>query len=574
MKSFSRIFGLASKLLLAGIFFFAGNMLAVFAAPPGSPYNPGESLAPTCAPGDANCSVTTPHYDGVPEAWFGVTESAAQNTTGITLRSFGYESTDTSTTTGWAPYALFDTYVEPSAAQAVGTRRVGLAGYSTISNTNTNQVRQVTAMEGGAENYGTGAIETLFGLVGWGYNAANATIGQIAGGWIGGEHDDGALTNAYGAVFDFETYGGTVTNVRGININPLNVGGGTVTNRYGIYIQTPNGTATNDWGIYQEGAQNNFFAGNVGIGTNAPTDLLELLGNGDADLNLTTYENGGTDNSTIHFYFANGSSSTPTAVTDSETVAAIEGAGWDGTAFRDIGAIYMVTDGTTGASDTPGAIQFLTSSDGTSTLLNRMEIGNDGDVIINPGNAVYADEELHIAADLAGSSDTAISIENSNAGPTYVYEIHVEDTNEFVIYQNQDENSANSVLMYNGATQHWGFGTDPTANELQMDSGAHITAGGVFTDASSRAYKTGIESISFEEAFAAFNQLNPVRFQYKEQPGEEYLGFIAEDVPDLVATADRKGLAPMDIVAVLTKVLQEQQKQIEELQEAVRKLTQ
>ncbi len=43
------------------------------------------------------------------------------------------------------------------------------------------------------------------------------------------------------------------------------------------------------------------------------------------------------------------------------------------------------------------------------------------------------------------------------------------------------------------------------------------------------------------------------------------MGFIAEDVPELVATNDRKGLSSMDIVAVLTKVLQEQQKTISEL---------
>ena len=43
---------------------------------------------------------------------------------------------------------------------------------------------------------------------------------------------------------------------------------------------------------------------------------------------------------------------------------------------------------------------------------------------------------------------------------------------------------------------------------------------------------------------------------------EEYLGFIAEDVPAIVATADRKSLRTMDIVAVLTKVLQEQQRTI------------
>jgi hypothetical protein len=44
------------------------------------------------------------------------------------------------------------------------------------------------------------------------------------------------------------------------------------------------------------------------------------------------------------------------------------------------------------------------------------------------------------------------------------------------------------------------------------------------------------------------------------------VGFIAEDVPDLVATADRKGLSSMDVAAVLTKVIQQQQRTIEDLQ--------
>ena len=43
---------------------------------------------------------------------------------------------------------------------------------------------------------------------------------------------------------------------------------------------------------------------------------------------------------------------------------------------------------------------------------------------------------------------------------------------------------------------------------------------------------------------------------------EAHVGFIAEDVPDLVATGDRKGLSAMDIVAVLTKVVQQQQKEL------------
>ncbi len=51
------------------------------------------------------------------------------------------------------------------------------------------------------------------------------------------------------------------------------------------------------------------------------------------------------------------------------------------------------------------------------------------------------------------------------------------------------------------------------------------------------------------------------------------MGFIAEDVPDLIATKDRKGLSPMDIVAVLTKVVQEQQKTNQEQQTVIKTLT-
>jgi len=57
--------------------------------------------------------------------------------------------------------------------------------------------------------------------------------------------------------------------------------------------------------------------------------------------------------------------------------------------------------------------------------------------------------------------------------------------------------------------------------------------------------------------------LVPVTFKYKVGD-EPHVGFIAEDVPDLVATKDRKGLSAMDIVAVLAKVVQQQQTQLAE----------
>jgi len=111
-----------------------------------------------------------------------------------------------------------------------------------------------------------------------------------------------------------------------------------------------------------------------------------------------------------------------------------------------------------------------------------------------------------------------------------------------------------------------GFGVAQPSNPIQMASGAHVTAGGVWTNSSSRAKKENIAELSLDDALMTLVQLEPVHFNYKNDQSESYVGFIAEDVPDLVATNDRDGLSSMDIVAVLTRVVQEQQKKIEALE--------
>ncbi len=102
-------------------------------------------------------------------------------------------------------------------------------------------------------------------------------------------------------------------------------------------------------------------------------------------------------------------------------------------------------------------------------------------------------------------------------------------------------------------------------------NGAHVTVGGVWTDASSRTAKQDIEQLTTVQSRQTVRALEPVTFRYKNQPDEQYVGFIAEDVPDLVATQDRKSLAPMDIVAVLTKVVQDQDLQLDEQREVTTK---
>ena len=132
---------------------------------------------------------------------------------------------------------------------------------------------------------------------------------------------------------------------------------------------------------------------------------------------------------------------------------------------------------------------------------------------------------------------------------------------------------APSLSLFMASNGYVGLGV--SANyPLQMASGAHVTSGGVWTNASSRAYKQDIKSLTKNEAVETLTALQPVQFRYKTDPKEKHVGFIAEDVPDLVASTDRKGMSAMDVVAVLTKVVQDQQKTIAELSRKVAALEQ
>ena len=101
---------------------------------------------------------------------------------------------------------------------------------------------------------------------------------------------------------------------------------------------------------------------------------------------------------------------------------------------------------------------------------------------------------------------------------------------------------------------------------------ARLTTAGVWQDSSSRAAKENIAELDADAAMKALQDLKPVRYNYKVLPTDAKVGFIAEDVPEIVATPERQGLSALDIVAVVTKVVQEQQKTIEELNQRIAEL--
>ncbi len=109
-----------------------------------------------------------------------------------------------------------------------------------------------------------------------------------------------------------------------------------------------------------------------------------------------------------------------------------------------------------------------------------------------------------------------------------------------------------------------GIGTFTPSEKLYV--AGNIYATGTVTWGSSRELKEDIRELSANEAVSALNDLSPKKYYYKADKKDEHIGFIAEDVPELLATKDRKSLDPMDIVAVLTKVTQEQQREMQEQQ--------
>jgi hypothetical protein len=234
----------------------------------------------------------------------------------------------------------------------------------------------------------------------------------------------------------------------------------------------------------------------------------------------------------------------------------------------DTGYVSTVEEGNTllgaKASFDPGP------SPGTDPVTNSTAIGY---------HAYVTQSNSLVLGSIAGVNNATnnVNVGIGTTSPAYALDVRRTGANSVVIATRTDGasnymnatttyanfGSANNYplrLMVNGT---WRLRLDLN-NSLSMVNGATCTAGGVWVNASSRDYKENILDLSPEQAVETLEGLNPVTYNYKADDEEAHVGFIAEDVPELVATKDRKGLSPMDIVAVLTKVVQEQQKTIQE----------
>ncbi|THB80351.1 MAG: hypothetical protein D3926_07630 [Desulfobacteraceae bacterium] len=209
----------------------------------------------------------------------------------------------------------------------------------------------------------------------------------------------------------------------------------------------------------------------------------------------------------------------------------------------------------------------VSASGSTPTLLfddtDDEDYSPNGDWIVK-GEGGSSDSDTNNSFTISGASETSSNTipivtlrhdgGNSSAN---------DSVNSIVVDSNGDVGLCSDRFYFDRNQTRMGIGTTTPQEELHVVGNVYVH--GDIELGSSREFKEGIETLEPCEAMAALKALRPVTFNYKHNPGEESIGFIAEEVPGLVAANNRKAIRPMDILAILTKVIQEQQQTIDDL---------
>lgn len=290
-------------------------------------------------------------------------------------------------------------------------------------------------------------------------NTGTTNLGQLTGTWVElnrnletGLDQNGTVTTIQGlnvsaGHWNIDAITPLTTNVRVLNVQ-MNAKSGTITNAFGVRIAVDftGGTVTNAWGFYADStALNHHLGGNLLMGSTTPTagaEKLQITGAGFSNTafrvgssnvsqyaaapaipglqvvgstaNLTSFVQArfsGDTTGPLHV-FAKSRNATPgskTIVNSGDSLGRIDWVGDDGVDYDSIAArINAAVDGTPGAGDMPGRLEFYTTADAADTPTERMRIVASGEVYINATAATAGNERLQINGSLSINSNTLL----------------------------------------------------------------------------------------------------------------------------------------------------------------------
>jgi hypothetical protein len=229
-------------------------------------------------------------------------------------------------------------------------------------------------------------------------------------------------------------------------------------------------------------------------------------------------------------------------------------------------------------SDTP-TVRLEQDSSGGWTAQTFDVAGNESNFFIrdatNGSKLPFRIQPSTPSSTLCLKSDGNVGIGTWSPG----FPLEVETTNENSAIVAERTDGATCYINATASNGNFGTTTDHSVRivansswqmEVTKNSDINMTDGGSYNGtwnpSSSRTMKENIRDLTTDEAVDALDGLTPVKYNYKKSKEEARVGFIAEDVPDLVAMNGRKTLGTVDIVAVLTKVVQQQQEFIRQQQ--------
>jgi hypothetical protein len=124
-------------------------------------------------------------------------------------------------------------------------------------------------------------------------------------------------------------------------------------------------------------------SGSIGVGTASPASLLHV---DNGVLNSGRYGAPGS----IVLRSAAGTQASPTVISTSTNVAVVVGRGYDGTAYQDVAAIGVNSDGAISSTSSPGFISFNTTPSGSVATTERARIDSSGRLLVGTSSAITA----------------------------------------------------------------------------------------------------------------------------------------------------------------------------------------
>jgi hypothetical protein len=332
------------------------------------------------------------------------------------------------------------------------------------------------------------------------------------------------------------------------------------------------------------------FLGNIGIGTDNPDDdRLRITGGGLTIKNddLLGYVNLETSKEVVFGPFTNylkaRGGSTPAIVQNEDNIGNLHFKAHDGIQYERAARIEAYVDGTPGANDMPGRLEFHTRASGATGTSERLRITSAGLVGIGTDDP---DGPLHVLDD---TNDTNVKIEATASGKDARLELIANSTGVSQIRLG-DEASANpGSITYDHSGNSLSFRTNGTSDRLRITSAGLV---GIGTDDPEEALDVNgnVKAVDFNstsdiklkdkvrkisKSLSKLDKIRGVSFEWKETK-QKSMGVVAQEVekvlPDLVRGDETKTVNYNGLIGLLIECVKEQQIKIDQLEQKLSQL--